>query len=121
MRVIYEFGQYRIVEHVEPHPEVENLKGDMFDPRHNPDINPIELRQDEIEFEKFVNREGVFGYELQLWNPTIGRGWEHVDSCWGFVGQYSETDERFKHYIVEEMQRSIRVYPESVKGVLSYE
>jgi hypothetical protein len=83
---------------------MENLKGDCFNPKVNTDIPEEVLKNGEREFEELVNQEGVFGYVLERWNPKPGIGWEHIDSCWGFVGQYSESDERFNHYTVEELR-----------------
>ena len=110
MRIIFETenGVWRIVEHFDQDADLENLKGDCFNPKHNPDIDPTKLKQDELEFEDLVNREGAFGYVLEKWNPAPGVGFEHVDSCWGFVGQYSETEEKFNHYIVDDLKSQIK-------------
>lgn len=110
MRIIFETPDksYRIVEYQDTDVIMEDLKGDSYNPKHNPDIDAEKLREEEIHFEDLVNREGVFGYELQRWNPEPGMGYDHVDSCWGFVGQYSETEETFKHYIVDEMKNQIK-------------
>lgn len=95
---------YRIVELPDHDTDIDDLKGDIYNPEL---INEMgytgtvaELRAEELEFEDLVNREGVYGYRLERWNPEPGQGWETVDSCWGFVGQYSP---EFKHYIVDEM------------------
>jgi hypothetical protein len=110
-RVVFETddGEYRIVEKPDQNIELGDLKGDCFDPKANPDIDPSELKEDERDFEALVEREGVYGYVLEKWNPSPGCGYEHVDSCWGFVGQYSESDRsgKFDHYIVEEYLREI--------------
>ena len=106
--VIYQTERYRIVECFDSCTyRWDELKGDCYDPKHNPDIDPAELKQQERDFEDLVRNEGVFGYELQRWNPNPDCGWEHVDSCFGFVGRYSETDERFNHYIVAELKAQI--------------
>jgi hypothetical protein len=70
----------------------------------NSDIPREQLEKELEEFRDLVDREGVYGYILQKWNPAIGKGWEHIDSCWGFVGQYTELDATFNHYIIEEME-----------------
>lgn len=44
---------------------------------------------------------------VEKWNPEIGIGWEHVDSCWGFVGEYRQGVETYDHYIVDELKRQI--------------
>ena len=109
VRIIHESkdGKYRIIEHEDQHMDLENLKGDCFNPKVNTDIPEEKLRAEELEFEELVNREGVFGYVLEAWNPEPGCGWEHVDSCWGFVGQYSSSETTFNHYIVDELKNQI--------------
>ena len=99
---------YRISEYLDTDADIENLKGDTYNPTACPDIPIEELKRQEREFLDLVNREGVFGYELERWNPKPDTGWEHVDSCWGFVGQYSPSDESFNHYIVDEMKNTIK-------------
>jgi hypothetical protein len=113
-RIIFETTdkQYRIVEHVDAHADIENLKGDIFNPKHivemhGPDKTLEELAAEEREFEDLVNREGVYGYVLERWNTDPGVGYEHVDSCWGFVGQYTPTEQTFNHYIVDELKAQI--------------
>jgi hypothetical protein len=48
----------------------------------------------------------AYGYVLEKWNPEPGKGFEEVDSCFGFVGQYSPKDSSglFDHYIVNELK-----------------
>lgn len=108
MRVIFEQGNYRIVEHLDADYSLEDLKGDTFNHSYHPGFDAESLREEEIQFEELVAREGVYGYELEQWNPAVGAGWEHVDSCWGFVGQYDPMEETFNHYIVGEMKRLIK-------------
>ena len=103
-KIIFESDTYRIVEIVDKFYDLENLKGDCFNPEANPDINADSLRADEIAFENLVNDEGVFGYELEKWDGEVGKGWTSIDGCWGFVGSYSETND---HYIVGAMKRAI--------------
>ena len=100
---------YRIVEIMDNNFDIENLKGDMFNPKyikemHDSKMTIKRLKQEEKEFEDLVNREGVFGYALEKWNPAPNTGWEHVNSCFGFVGQYSPNEEIFNHYIVDELK-----------------
>lgn len=106
-RIIFEQNNYRIIEIVDEHFDWDNLKGDTYNCKVNSDISEQQLKEEEKQFEDLVNREGVFGYILQKWNTAIDTGWEHVDSCYGFVGQYSESEEIFKHYIVDEMKNTI--------------
>ena len=109
MRIIFETPDktYRIVEHADEHTQMDDLKGDCYNPECNPDLDSSQLRTEELHFEELVNREGVFGYVLEKWNPAPSVGYEHVDSCWGFVGYFSENEEIFNHYIVEELKSQI--------------
>lgn len=110
-RIIFETDnkKFRIVEHLDVHADIEDLKGDVY----NFDVcgytgTREELRAEEVEFEETVSLEGVYGYVLEKWNPEAGKGYETVDSCWGFIGQYDETDERHNHDIVAEMKETIK-------------
>jgi hypothetical protein len=103
MRTIKQFGVYRILEIEDFDYSLSDLKGDCYNPEVNSDIDPMELKRQEEEFEKRVELEGVFGYALEKWNPEVGRGWDVIDSVWGFVGQYNENSEEFNHYIVKEL------------------
>jgi hypothetical protein len=107
VRVIKQVGDFRIIEKQDIDYSFDDLCGDSFNHKVNPEIPKERLDKELREFQRLVDREGVYGYVLEKWNPEIGQGWEHVDSCWGFVGQYSETDLTFKHYIVEEMLETI--------------
>lgn len=107
MTIIYEKGSYRIIELAEFDYSMEDLKGDTYCPRINDDIPTDRLKTEELEFERLVESEGVYGYELQKWDPQVDEGWSHVDSCYGFVGQYSEIEEIFNHYIINEFKRYI--------------
>lgn len=97
-------GNFRITEHADTDFDLEDLKGDSYNPKVNPDIDADVLKNEETQFEALVEREGVFGYVLERWNPSPGMGWEHLDSCWGFVGQYDESSTNSNHYIVDEMK-----------------
>lgn len=108
-RIILEQGNYRIVEIADETYSFDDLCGDTYKPELHPEI-PAEKILEELEhFKDLVNREGVFGYELQVWNPNVNCGWEHVDSCWGFVGQFTPTEETFNHYIVDELKSQIKI------------
>lgn len=107
MRVIYENIGYRIIEKHDTDYDMENLKGDTYNPEVNSDIPSGQIEREEREFEDLVSREGVFGYVLEKWNPEVGKGWEQIDSCWGFVGQYTPGEEVFNHYIVNELKNQI--------------
>jgi hypothetical protein len=105
-RIIKTIGAYRIIEMQDDMYDLEYLKGDQFNPKHFEEFgfaSTNEQANAEREFERLVESVGVYGYALERWNPEVGFGWTHVDSCWGFVGQYNETVEQFNHYIVNEL------------------
>lgn len=106
-RIIFENETHRITEHLDIDFDLDVLKGDCFNPKFNPDIDADKLKAEEMIFETLVENEGVFGYVLEK-KCTACSQWEHIDSCWGFVGSYSETDSRFNHYIIEEMKNQIK-------------
>ncbi len=105
MKIILELKGFRVIEELDHQFDIDALKGDCFNPLYNPDILPEKLKERELEFEDEVIEEGVYGYIFEKWNPSVGKGWEGLDSCWGFIGQYDEKDNH--HYIVEEMKRAI--------------
>jgi rRNA maturation protein Nop10 len=107
-RTIFENETHLIVEHLDQSFDLENLKGDSYNPEANPDIDSDILEAEEQIFETLVENEGVFGYTLEKKCPTCGNATHTIGSCWGFVGRYSETDSRFKHYIVEELKNQIK-------------
>lgn len=124
-RIIYTSpcGLYRIRERPDAVADLEDLKGDCFNFEASGYTGTREqLAEEEKQFEDLVLREGVFGYVLERWNPSPGVGWEHVDSCFGFVGQYSPDDKSglFDHYIVEEMKSQIPTPDEDSKISLIY-
>ena len=98
---------YRILELLDECFNVDDLMGDTYNPEVNADIAPDLLARDKAKFIRQVNEEGVFGYVLEKWNPAPGVGYEHVDSCFGFVGQYQEGAEGYDHYIVAELKSQI--------------
>lgn len=101
---ILQVGQFRIVEIPDMLYNIEDLKGDSYCPITNPDIPAEQLKKEERKFELDVDACGVFGYVLEKWNPEVGKGWEHVESCWGFVG----THDMNNHYIVHEFETMIK-------------
>ncbi len=111
MRIIWTSDDetYRIIEKQDLNFDIEDLKGDCFDYEMSGYTGTREeLKQEEKDFDDLVSREGVYGYILECWNPKSNHGWEHVDSCWGFVGQYTPGDKTFDHYIVAEMIETAR-------------
>ena len=100
-KVIVTNDKYRIIEIEIFDHDLDELKGDCFKPEANPELDSDELKKQELQFENTVELEGVYGYELQIWDSTIDRGWTHIDSCFGFIGSYNEATN--KHYIVGEL------------------
>lgn len=96
--IILQEGEYRILEMQDLSYDIGHLKGDCFCPDVNPDVPTKALRIAEEGFERKVSEEGVYGYILEKWNPAVGCGWEDIDSCWGFVGDFKTEN----HYIVHE-------------------
>jgi hypothetical protein len=62
---------------------LEDLEGDCFNAKTNPDIPASKLERDREEFIAKVNREGVCGVIGEFFD---GEQWQHSDSCFGFVG-----------------------------------
>lgn len=103
-KVIKQWDNFRILEVQEEYYEFEDLCGDMYNPKVNTGISPETLAREKEEFRQECEREGVWGYVLEKWNPEIGIGWEHISSCHGFVGQYDPSNPRYNHYIVAELE-----------------
>ena len=103
-QTVYQLLDYRIIETRDFDYDMINLKGDCFCPAYHPDIDPVALEKQERDFEQRVYDENVYGYTLEKWNPDVCQGWQEVESCWGFVGRYTENN---KHYIVEEFSNMI--------------
>jgi hypothetical protein len=76
-------SRVRIVAMPDDHCQMDDLKGDCFNPRVNSDINPNKLARDEKEFEERVASEGVWGFRAEYWNYAE---WIETDSIWGLVG-----------------------------------
>ena len=76
-------SRVRIIEIVDCHFGMDDLKGDCFNPDVNDNINRNRLVREEREFEERVSSEGVWGYRAEYWNGTE---WAETDSIWGFVG-----------------------------------
>jgi hypothetical protein len=76
-------GRVRIIESPDYHCDMDDLKGDCFNPDVNTDINPNRLAREERGFEDRVNRDGVWGYRAEYWN---GSKWIETDSIWGVIG-----------------------------------
>lgn len=105
MREIAIHNGYRIIEILDDIFTMSDLEGDTYNPEINTDISAEQLLKEQRAFRSKVTNEGVWGYVLEKWNPAIGVGWEHVDSCFGFVGEYDS--EKNRHYIIDEFLNQI--------------
>lgn len=101
-KTIFETETYRIIESLDEFWDMEDLKGDIFNPKYNPEIDKDKLKEQESDFERKVSKLGVFGYILEKKCVTCGH-FEHVDSCWGFIGNHDIEN----HYIVDEFKSRI--------------
>jgi hypothetical protein len=102
---IFDSEKYRIMQHPDYDYDMDDLKGECFNPDVNSDINPEQLKAEELKFEKEVLESGVYSYSLE--KAKMG-GWDVIDSCCGFVGAYDSDSERYNHYIVGEMMGTIQ-------------
>lgn len=98
---------FRIIEVNDSSWNLDDLKGDVFNPIHNPSVDPKELKRLEKQFESQIDDLGVFGYVLERWDQRPGQGYIEVDSCYGFVGMYLPEIEFQDHYIIDEMKQTI--------------
>ena len=80
-----EFGaaRIRIVESGDNYMSWDDLVGDCFCPKANPDTKPEILEREAQEYAEKIQRDGVWFYDAQIWD---GDSWESVDSVGGFVG-----------------------------------
>lgn len=111
--VIFKSGIYRIIEVLDEFWDMEDLQGDVFDPEVNP-LGAEILSIGEKELEDKIYDIGVYGYVLQEWNSAVGCGWECIESCYGFVGQYSEKN---NHYIVGEYKERVSAMTQSASDI----
>lgn len=65
--------------------DIEELKGDTYNPEVNTDIDPAQLKEEEEAFEARVAKEGCTGIIGQYKCPCCGE-WKDADSVWGYVG-----------------------------------
>lgn len=83
--------------------DMDNLMGDTFNPKANPDIPKARMDRERAEFVARVERDGVYGIVGEVWD---GERWEHVDSCWGFVGD----DWKDSGYLEDCMSATVDAY-----------
>lgn len=62
---------------------IEDLEGDCFNPKANPEISASRLQHDREEFMAKANRDGVWGIIGEYFDGEV---WQHADPCFGFVG-----------------------------------
>lgn len=94
-----------IVESGDEFSRMEDLKGDAFDPRHNPGISSDELAAEEARFERRVQDQGVWRYRAQIFD---GASWLWIDEIGGFVGsgfEGSGYDEDMARALLEEREK----------------
>lgn len=63
--------------------DMENMKGDMFNPDCVDHISPEQLAEEEKEYEEMLARDGVWGCVVEEKCDHCGV-WSDTDSCWGF-------------------------------------
>jgi len=109
-RLIYlsEDKTKRIIEVIDEVSTIEDLVGDCFNLEVNTDIDTKQLEIDFVKFKRSIEDDGVYGYISETWNAAPDCGWEHADSCFGFIGQYEQGAEGYDHYIVDELKRGLK-------------
>lgn len=89
-----------------------NLCGDTFDLKYNPNIRPAKLARELAEFREKVERDGVWGV-IGEFRTSAKEPWQHADSCWEFVGD-DWKDSGYDVDIKEETLRQLRVAQDDV-------
>jgi hypothetical protein len=84
---------------------LEDLGGDCFNPRVNPNVPTSRLERDRKEFIEKVNTEGVCGIVGEFFD---GERWQHADSCFGFIGE----DWKHSGYDTDIMQATLNAAQE---------
>lgn len=98
-------GKVRIRVEPDESCDYEDLAGDTFNPDVNNDIPVEQLEREEREFKNRLECDGVWGVIGEVKCAHCGN-WEHVDSCWGFVGD----DWKESGYDVDIMAACIEAY-----------
>lgn len=93
----------------------DDVCGDTYNPRANPDIPRSRLEREEAAFRDLVEREGVWGVVSEYWDETDER-WRHADSCFGFAGYKDVMDPRENPYIPDLMSAALEARTESVRN-----
>lgn len=87
-RLAEDAGLVRIRVQDDPYTTPEDIEGDMYNPRANPDISPARLERERKAFVETFNREGAVGVVGEYATPD--GTWEHGDSVWGMLGNDTE-------------------------------
>lgn len=77
-------GAVRLRWEPDDHAHLDDLLGDCYDPRANPDISPARVERERKEAIEKIDRDGVWGLIGEYYDGT---DWKHAESCWGFIGQ----------------------------------
>lgn len=93
----------------DPHSTVEDLAGDMF----NPKYDGLTPSQRERERKAFVERVRDEGATCLIGEYFDGDDWQHADSCWGFIGD----DWKDSGYDVDIMRATLSAYDAHAESV----
>lgn len=119
----WEFGdaRIRIVESADYGLSWDDLVGDSFCPKANPDIKPDILELKAQEYSDKILYEGVWFYDAQVW---LGDYWESVDSIGGFVGDDfigSNYDDDLMESAIDALNKHIEETAQEIAQVLELE
>lgn len=98
-------GKVRLKIEPDESADFDDLCGDSFNPKVNPEISYNNLMLQKSHFRDKVNQEGVWGIVGEYYN---GEKWIHADSVWGFVGD----DWKESGYDLDVKWETIRQYEE---------
>ena len=77
--------EIRVIAYADTVSDLEDLKGDTFNPKLHPEISAEQLAKEEREFEERAKRMGVYGIAGEFRDQS--GMWTTNDACWGFVGE----------------------------------
>lgn len=107
-RVIYESPDksYRIIEEFDELAEMDEMRGELPEATLSGNSEIGFSNTDEFSFESQIVATGIFGYRLERANVGGKSNWILMDSCYGFVGRYSETN-MTAHKFIEGLKKVI--------------
>ena len=73
--------RYRVVQ--DDDWDIEDMKGDCFNPKYVYHLSAEELKEQEREYDEMLYTEGVWGCIIEEKCEHCGV-WSNTDSCWGF-------------------------------------